>query len=73
MTAQPNRRQKLKHAQLSPYHIYIVPIICFSCVYLMPQHTVSFTATEQIRHFRYILCLSCTYLVPILCRFQQAK
>ena len=48
-------------------YIYIVPIMCFSCVYVVPRHTVSFTATEQIRRRPYILCLSCVYHVLTLC------
>ena len=48
-TAPPNRRQKLKHAQLSPYHIYVVPIICFSCVYIVSLHTAAYTSPEPIR------------------------
>ncbi len=48
-------------------YIYIVPIMCFSCVYVVSRHTVSFTATEQIRRRRYILCLSCVYHVLTLC------
>lgn len=48
-TAPPNRRQQLKHAQLSPYHIYIVPIICFSCVYIVSLHTAAYTSPEPIR------------------------
>ena len=41
--------------------------MCFSCVYVVSRHTVSFTATEQIRRRRYILCLSCVYHVLTMC------
>ena len=53
------------HNSPHTFHIYVVPIICFSCVYVVSRHTVSFTATEQIRRRRYILCLSCAYHVSL--------
>ena len=37
------------HNSPHTFHIYIVPIICFSCVYLVSLHTAAYTLPEPIR------------------------
>lgn len=78
MTAQPNIRQKLKHAQLSPYisHLYCAYHMLFLCLHCATAYSFiycNWTDTSPPIYPVFILYLSCAYLVPILCRFQQAK
>lgn len=37
------------HNSPHTFHIYVVPIICFSCVYLVSLHTAAYTSPEPIR------------------------
>lgn len=37
------------HNSPHTFHIYIVPIICFSCVYIVSLHTAAYTSPEPIR------------------------
>lgn len=37
------------HNSPHTFHIYVVPIICFSCVYIVSLHTAAYTSPEPIR------------------------